>query len=90
LTIQSALACYHARNSRYPADLSSLASDCIAAFPRDPFTGEDFRYHQTPGESVVYNPGPMGQDSGTKPGSWCSVLSGKADLTVDMFDYNND
>lgn len=87
LAIESALLCFHARHGRYPSDLSRLTPDCIATLPLDPFTGTEFVYRLTPTGFVVYSPGPTGRDSGGTFGDWFRVLSGEADLGVDMQDY---
>jgi len=89
LALESALTCYHARNGTYPAGLPSLVPNCISSIPPDPFTEAEFIYRKTPAGFVVYSPGPTGRDLGGKFGSWLSVLSGSADLALDLFDYND-
>ena len=87
LALESALICFHARHGIYPPDLCSLTPDYIAAIPDDPFTGAGFQYKRTPSGFLIYSPGPTGQDSGGTFGSWFGVLSGEADLGVDMYDH---
>ncbi|NUQ61124.1 MAG: hypothetical protein HUU20_01465 [Pirellulales bacterium] len=89
LALECALNSFHARHGRYPYVVSELVPDNIAAVPRDPFTTAEFHYRTTPAGCVVYSPGPTGQDAGGKFGSWLSVMSGDADLSVDMFDYDD-
>jgi hypothetical protein len=90
LALELALHCFHARSGLYPPDLSALAPLGIAAIPRDPFAGAEFKYRRTPTGFTVYSPGPTGQDSGGRWGGWLSVLSGEADLGVDMYDHEDD
>lgn len=89
LAIESALVCFHARNGRYPADLSRLAPDCIVTLPLDPFTGTGFKYRKEPSGYVVYSPGPLGHDRDGTFGGWLQILSGEADLGIDMNDYED-
>lgn len=89
LAIESALLAFHAKIGVYPADLSSLAPVWIVAIPSDPFTGAAFKYRETATGFVVYSPGPTREDSGGNFGSWFSIQSGQADLSVDMYDYED-
>jgi hypothetical protein len=90
LAVESALLCFHARIGSYPSDLSHLAPDCIATVPFDPFTGTGFKYRPTPAGFVLYSLGPLGHDHGGTFGSLLHVLSGEADLGIDMYDYRDD
>jgi hypothetical protein len=88
LALESALFGYHARHGGYPPGLACLAPECLAAIPRDPFTGAEFKYLRTPAGFAVYSPGPTGRDSGGTFGSWLRILCGEADLGLDMYDHD--
>ena len=90
LAIEAGVTAYRGENGLYPSELLILVPDYIVAIPRDPYTGVDFKYRRGASGFVVYSPGPTGQDSGGHFGSWCSVVSGEADLGVDMCDYQDE
>ena len=61
------LAAVHAhrrKRGRYPASLTELAPEIIAAIPMDPFSDRPFRYRRSGKTFYLYSVGPDMQDDG--------------------------
>jgi hypothetical protein len=56
-----------AHNNRYPASLSELTPDYLAATLMDPFDGQPLRYQKQGAGYVLYSIGPDLKDDGGKP-----------------------
>jgi hypothetical protein len=84
-----ALRCWHAANGAYPSELT--CADLIdPTSGLDPFTGQPFVYRRdTPHLFTLYSPGPTLIDNGGVFGAWTLVSSGKADLCLDIEDYED-
>ena len=56
------LAAYRADHGSYPAELAELGPQYLVEMPKDPFTGEDFRYRRRGTGYLLYSVGPNGKD----------------------------
>jgi|688.fasta_scaffold188258_4 hypothetical protein len=83
------LRCWHAANGEYPSELN--CADLIdPTAGLDPFTGKAFVYRRdTPHLFTLYSPGPTLIDNGGAFGAWTLVSTGKADLCLDIADYED-
>jgi hypothetical protein len=59
-----ALAEYRARHGSYPAKLADLVPECVAAVPKDIFSGGALHYKPQAGGYLLYSVGPNGKDDG--------------------------
>jgi hypothetical protein len=70
MSVRCAVQAYRQREGVYPRTLTQLASDYLAKVPRDPCSGEAFRYVLTrldgTGAYALYSVGPDGDDDGGK------------------------
>ena len=59
-----ALAAYRADHGHYPSGLSSLCPTYLPQLPKDPFSGNDFRYVPRENDCLLYSVGANGADDG--------------------------
>ncbi|GAA4425481.1 hypothetical protein [Bremerella cremea] len=89
LALDLALQQFAALTGTYPADLEHLRPGVLPDIPRDPFTGQAFRYQPKSADEsesfLLYSPGPLQVDHGGQPGNWPEVLQGNADFSLQTF-----
>lgn len=67
----AALACYHAENGRWPAELSELSPSLLKTIPTDRFSGKPLIYRPSENGYLLYSVGMNMRDDGgqRKPAS---------------------
>lgn len=88
LAVDLTLQFWREMNGSYPEGLAALVPEFLPTLPLDPFTEEPFNYHRDANASfVLYSTGPKGFDGEGEFGPWFDVVAGKADLCLDVYDF---
>lgn len=87
LVVDLALRRFQHAHGSFPNRLHLLASKLLPVLPLDPFTNSPFIYRRHGDAFELYSPGPKQTDSGGSFGHKVLVLTGRADLCLDVRDY---